>query len=1089
MMRSSTRIWSYSLQSHRSAEAVEAQLVAVLLKFWENPLQGALGETNANLKAWHSSDFVCVHQYQDYWLRRIENEWIASVQAGASLCEREGFWLGSVRSLEPGCADYADRVVLEWALSTDAPAQLDASDVLFVSVMTDGKEGTSARCGFPAVRLTRTTEPSLARNVVTYGAWIPHKALGERMLATPQCRLWRAFVDEHEWRAGLMPFQRQFMAVTRLGQIYRPLMHVLVQPAQCFSRQRCLPDYANTETQALSRMSVAIPRRELTVSTCARHEDSLSDALNASQSRAVTCILRSRPGDVTLVVGPPGTGKTSTIVAALIRLVDEEPTPRILVCAPSNNTVRLLLAEFRQRTALSRTVKVAWLQAQSQRQRPTGAASREDAKRHENAHVEESSVKDAEIVFVTLNSAAGLGVQGTGLMNERAFQYIIVDEASQAVEPDTLIPLILYSLIPGDRCLQGSAGAKTRSPGRLILVGDARQLPATVRSRWNQLAGYEKSLFERLCEAAERTNYAGLCWLEEQYRMHPSIAAFPSHFFYANRLRTAPQAQLSALAEESPVHLIDLSDDASHREIRVGTSLANPYEANRLVGWLAEYAVKLANSEKPQWSVLLLTPYRAQVSYLEDGLRRRKLISESATESNGIPDKIEYRVSTIDGAQGAEADVVILSPVRSARRDNSTNGVTGHGNIGFVADTRRLNVALTRARFMLVFGGDLATLASCSCLYAAWFAFLCRHGIVSDSERFCKRLKTFYRELESDSVAAVETPSISASPRAGVRSADDADEHSPKRRARTSTYSCPVCRLASARIAAAMAYKRPLDLSQGISSSGTSPTARLPATIASSQQGRIKRSQKDARVAAARAEEAASRLVQSDNDDDESTDSRHLLRGFRSYGIRRQRHDKSRPHCSHLSRASLRYSTRSAPELDAPGRAHGGHVSVPSRLRQATNWKRAGPALQSPNDSNKTIDSWRQQGRDSASSTYHDAHPPSSRVRMQTTMNRSQGPRMKQLVLSGPLDRFRERRAPARSVARESTAVQRFAARFESQETGASGTMGVTSVSEMRRIPGGPLKRPFMAATDLSDKAYGIGDVFGLQSRMTSRTP
>ena len=269
---------------------------------------------------------------------------------------------------------------------------------------------------------------------------------------------------------------------------------------------------------------------------------------------------------------------------------------------------------------------------------------------------------NAQIVCTTLSGA------GTALMqsSKRSFIAVIVDEAAQALEPSVLIPLQLNV----DRC---------------ILVGDPQQLPATVTSRTADANMYARSLFERLQAAGHSASL-----LSVQYRMHPSIRAFPSNHFYAGKLSDSlgehgRRAPWHADSRFAPLVFYDIKgdQDVSHGS----TSRSNNAEAKACVSLLLALQHLMPRGiEEMQQRVAIMSPYRRQCSEIRHRLN-----------GSGFGN---IEVSSVDAFQGREIDVALVSCVRS-----------GHGGLGFVSDVRRLNVAITRARCSLLILGNAATLS------------------------------------------------------------------------------------------------------------------------------------------------------------------------------------------------------------------------------------------------------------------------------------------------------------------------------------------------------------------------------------------
>lgn len=277
----------------------------------------------------------------------------------------------------------------------------------------------------------------------------------------------------------------------------------------------------------------------------------------------------------------------------------------------------------------------------------------------------QQQIAQSKLIFTTCIGA------GLGLLRNERFEDVIIDEASQQTEPASLVPLV-------------------KGASRAILVGDHVQLRATVQPS-AQALGFDISLFERLwteAEAGTKKCAARRVMLDTQYRMHPAVCAFPSDEFYEGRLKTAEHCR----AIDIPPSSFPWPED-SHRSIFIQTSatedLGKKSKSNvgqaticqKVIEQLRSPPVDPAKSLKDLYSIAILTPYTRQADLL------KRLLPEE-------------RISSIDGFQGQEADVIVYVSVRSNL----------HGEIGFLKDMRRLNVVLTRARAGIIIIGDEATL-------------------------------------------------------------------------------------------------------------------------------------------------------------------------------------------------------------------------------------------------------------------------------------------------------------------------------------------------------------------------------------------
>ncbi len=416
-------------------------------------------------------------------------------------------------------------------------------------------------------------------------------------------------------------------------------------------------------------------------------------ALNASQRDAVRAAL-SRP--LSLVQGPPGTGKTVTSAAIVYRLATGAGAGPVLVVASSNVAVdhlaekihatglRVVRVVARSREAEESPVAFLSLSAQALavgcRTRPAlrrlaqlradagGDLAPADARellRH-MAAAEDDVLAAAQVVATTSSSAGCHRLRGA------RFSAVLFDEASQAPEPEALVPLL--------------HGAE-----RLVMVGDHRQLGPMVACRAAQRAGLALSLFERMIALGHRPHR-----LDVQYRMHPVLSALPSALFYDGALQdgvTAAQRAAPGLdfpwprGADTPTYFHAV---AGCEEIAAsGTSFLNRAEAAIVERTVA----RLLRAGVSPRAIGIITPYDGQRAFLVSHLASGGSLPAAAYA--GI------EVASVDAFQGREKDYVVVSCVRASDL----------GGIGFLGDARRLNVALTRARLGLVVVGNPRALA------------------------------------------------------------------------------------------------------------------------------------------------------------------------------------------------------------------------------------------------------------------------------------------------------------------------------------------------------------------------------------------
>ncbi len=432
------------------------------------------------------------------------------------------------------------------------------------------------------------------------------------------------------------------------------------------------------------------------------------DRLNNSQQSAVRKILDAE--DLAIVHGPPGTGKTTTLVQA-IRAMIARDGKQVLVVAPSNTAVDLLSEKLadsgldvlrvgnparvsERLTTLTLDSKMAahnsmkdlkkWKkQANEYKElahkykRNFGKAEREQRKalfdeaRNIMKQVEQTEqyivddiVRKAQVITATLIGANHYTIR------HLTFDTVVIDEAGQGLEPACWVPVLKAK--------------------KLVLAGDHCQLPPTVKSTEAAQGGLSVTLLEK--QVALHPEAVVL--LEEQYRMHEMIMGYSSSIFYGNQLKAhSSVAAHSLFINDRPLLFVDTAGCGFEERVE-GASTSNPEEAALLYRHLIQLVDDLRQHYKDADfpSIAIISPYRQQIDVLKE-----QLLQASALQSLG--EKIS--VNTIDSFQGQERDIVYISMTRS----NADN------RIGFLSEVRRMNVAMTRARKKLVVIGDSATLS------------------------------------------------------------------------------------------------------------------------------------------------------------------------------------------------------------------------------------------------------------------------------------------------------------------------------------------------------------------------------------------
>ena len=431
--------------------------------------------------------------------------------------------------------------------------------------------------------------------------------------------------------------------------------------------------------------------------------------LNPTQERAVNEVLWAK--DVAIVHGPPGTGKTTTLVEAINETLMRES--QVLVCAQSNMAVdwiseklvdrgvnvlrignptrvndKMLGFTYERRFESHPDYPQLWAIRKAIRE-----LRKNRKKGSENYHQKMERLKSrAAEIEIRINSelfgearviACTLVGSAHRLLEGMKFGTLFIDEAAQALEAACWIPM--------------------RRASRVILAGDHCQLPPTVKSIAALRAGLGKTLMERIAENKPEV----VTLLKIQYRMNDEIMRFSSDWFYGGKVESAPQIKYrSVLDYDHPITWIDTSDkepadtieegeDLNFKEQFVGESFGriNKAEAELTLLTLAEYFTKIGKQRVLSESidVGIISPYRAQVQYLKKLIKKYEFFK---------PYRRLISVNTVDGFQGQERDVILISLVRS----------NDEGQIGFLKDLRRMNVAMTRARMKLIILGNKDTM-------------------------------------------------------------------------------------------------------------------------------------------------------------------------------------------------------------------------------------------------------------------------------------------------------------------------------------------------------------------------------------------
>lgn len=423
--------------------------------------------------------------------------------------------------------------------------------------------------------------------------------------------------------------------------------------------------------------------------------------LNKSQEKAVNAVLATR--EVAVVHGPPGTGKTTTLVEAVFETLHREN--QVMVSAQSNTAVdwiaeklvdrginvlrignptrvndKMLAFTYERRFEAHADYPELWNVRRAIREataslRKGGRGERDGLRNHLSRlrarateleiRIDSQLFSEARVIACTLVGAANR------VLERKRFSSLFIDEAAQAVEAACWIAI-------------------TRAD-RVILAGDHCQLPPVIKCMEAARRGLDRTLLEKVVATKPET----VSLLTIQYRMHEDIMGFSSRWFYHNQLQAAPEVKYRGILDfDTAISWIDTAGmDFNEKCVGEATGRLNTGEAEMLMQQLKLYMERIGADrildERIDFGVI--SPYRAQVQYL------RRLLKKDAFFR---PFRGLITVHTVDGFQGQERDVIFISLVRANE----------NGQIGFLRDLRRMNVAITRARMKLLILGDADTL-------------------------------------------------------------------------------------------------------------------------------------------------------------------------------------------------------------------------------------------------------------------------------------------------------------------------------------------------------------------------------------------
>lgn len=442
--------------------------------------------------------------------------------------------------------------------------------------------------------------------------------------------------------------------------------------------------------------------------------------LNPTQEEAVNRVLCAK--EVAIVHGPPGTGKTTTLVEAIYETLHREN--QVLVCAQSNTAVDWISEKLSDRginilrignptrvndKMLSFTYERCFeshpdyselwsirkaIRETFARKRKADSETSESLRNHLfklRSRATELEMKINEELFANARVIACTLVGSANKVLERKrFSSLFIDEAAQALEAACWIAI--------------------SRADRVILAGDHQQLPPTIKCIEAARGGLDQTLIQKVAQSKPNT----VSLLKIQYRMHDDIMRFSSKWFYNNQLQSAPEVKNRGILQfDTPIVWIDTTGcECTESSSLQSTSRINTEEAQLLMSQLKEYISKIGEERVLTDNIDfgLISPYKAQVQYI------RSLIHKDGFFK---PFRKQITIHTVDGFQGQERDVILISLVRANE----------NGQIGFLNDLRRMNVAITRARMKLIILGDASTLAKHT-FYKELYQYIEKNGSI-----------------------------------------------------------------------------------------------------------------------------------------------------------------------------------------------------------------------------------------------------------------------------------------------------------------------------------------------------------------------
>ncbi|XP_046920605.1 putative helicase senataxin isoform X1 [Dermatophagoides farinae] len=505
-------------------------------------------------------------------------------------------------------------------------------------------------------------------------------------------------------------FHQKLSRFSNKEWIIKPLFYL--RPAvRLIETLAYLEQYRSQSFQSLIRLDPNLCHNQNKIMTLACKPLHNQKQYNEKQQAAIVAAcdlinLSTSTLRILMVQGPPGTGKTHILLGIIRNIMADSITKfqmvpfRIMICAPSNGAIDeigLRIASEKTQLLHGRLIKMVRIGMKSRMhtdlvqyelETMIDAVLGEEEKKlgYKRASVRQEIISNADIILTTLSSCQNSALdifrstkQETIRISNNVINCLIIDEASQCIEPEILMPLVYESIT------------------KVIMIGDPLQLPATVISSTAKNANYGRSLFERFdtyFSDIKSDKQSPIIRLTQQFRMHKDICSFPSKQFYNSTLETANGSGFHTSVTINPYFIFDILDS---QESSSQSSKSNPTEVMFICKLFRQILDKICY--KP-WqplpaSIGIITFYQEQ---------KQALIAELSEQFSSELVNI-IKIDTVDAFQGQECDIVILSCVRAP--DDKGR----FGSIGFVRSQQRMNVALTRARCLL-----------CVCLHSRTFS-------------------------------------------------------------------------------------------------------------------------------------------------------------------------------------------------------------------------------------------------------------------------------------------------------------------------------------------------------------------------------